>query len=193
MRSFRLGSSLVLAIALAWCGAVSAADNTTTATTTDTNSQTNVTNADTSPQDILSKIHTTNQNEIRMAKLALQKGHSPEVKKFAQRMIKDHTMADQKVMSIAKQENLTIGQYPLTAQQQGQMDKLASTSGTEFDKAYMEANRAGHHMAVDMLKNVEAQATDAKVKNLAKQLLPTVEHHDKMAEEIHPGSGKSTS
>jgi putative membrane protein len=174
-----MGSSLVLAIALAWCGAVSAAVN--------------MTNADTSPQDILSKIHTTNQNEIRMAKLALQKGHSPEVKKFAQRMIKDHTMADQKVMKIAKEEGLTLGQYPLTAHQQGQMDKLASTTGTEFDKAYMEANRVGHHKAVDMLKNAEAQTNDPRIKRLVSQLLPTVEHHDQMAEQIHPGSGKSAS
>ncbi|MFL5815840.1 MAG: DUF4142 domain-containing protein [Bdellovibrionia bacterium] len=177
--SFRFGSSLVVALALVWCGAARAADN--------------MTNADTSPQDILSKIHTVNQQEIKMAKLAMQKGHSPEVKQFAQRMIKDHTKADQKVAKLAKQEGFTLGQVPMTAQQQGQMEKLASTSGTEFDRAYMEANRVGHHMAVEMLKNAEQQTSDAKVKSLVTQLLPTVEHHDQMAEQIHPGSGKSSS
>jgi putative membrane protein len=162
--------SLVMAIALACCSFAGAVDN--------------MTHNDTSPQDILSKIHTTNQNEITLAKMAMQKAKSPEVKKFAQQMIKDHTMADQKVMKLAKQENLTASKYPLTAMQQGQMDKLTSASGDEFDRLYMEANRVGHDNAVTMLKDAEKQTSDPKVKNLVTQLLPTVEHHDHLAKQI---------
>jgi putative membrane protein len=180
MRSaFRFGSSFVVALALVWCGAARAADN--------------MTNADTSPQDILSKIHTVNQQEIKMAKVAMQKGHSPEVKKFAQQMIKDHTMADQKVMKLAKQEKITLGQYPMTAMQQGQMDKLAAATGAEFDRLYMETNRTGHNMAIEMLKNAQKQTSDPKVKALVTQLLPTVEHHEHLAKEIQPDNVKSAS
>ncbi len=168
--------ALVVATAMSWCSLAGAADS--------------MTNGDTSPQDVLSKIHTTNQNEIQMAKLAMQKAQSPEVKQFAQQMIKDHTAADQKVVKLAKQEHLTLGKYPLTAAQQGTMDKLMSTSGTEFDKAYMEANRVGHDKAITMLKDAEKQTTDPKVKALIAQLLPTVEHHDHLAKEIHPGQSK---
>jgi putative membrane protein len=163
---------MAIAMVLTWCNLASAEENKT--------------NADTSPQDILSKIHTTNQNEIRMAKLAMQKASSKDVKNFAQKMIKDHTKADQKVMKLAKQEHLTLGRYPLTAGEQGQIDNLMSASGADFDRLYMEANRAGHEHAVSMLKEAENQTMDPKVKALVAQLLPTVSHHNELAKEIHP-------
>ena len=141
---------------------------------------------DTSLQDTLSKIHTVNQNEINMAKMALEKGQSNQVKSFAQRMIKDHSMADQKVMNLAKQEKLTLTKYPLTASEQGQMDQLNASSGNEFDRLYMEANRKGHDQALTMLKDSERQVTDPKAKKLISQLIPKVAHHDKLARNIRP-------
>jgi putative membrane protein len=195
MRSaFRFGSSFVLALAIAWSGIAGAADNMTdTSTNTTTSSTSNTTSNENSAHEILSNIHTTNQLEIRMAKLARQKAESPKVKDFAQRMIKDHTMADQKVMKLAKQEGVKVGQYPLTAMQQGQIDKLMASSGEEFDRLYMETNRTGHHKAIEMLESAKNKATDPKVKNLVTQLLPTVEHHEQLAQEIHPDTAKSSS
>lgn len=168
----RLSALFAVVAAMTYCGVASAADT--------------MTNNDASAQNILSEIHTTNQNEISMAKLAMQKAQSKQVKSFANHMIKDHTMADQKVMKLAKQENITLGKMPLTAQQQGQIDKLMAASGEEFDRLYMEANRVGHQQAITMLKDAEQKATDPKVKTLVSKLLPTVEHHEHLAKEIHP-------
>jgi putative membrane protein len=169
---------LALAVALTWSG-FAHADK--------------MSKSDTSPQDVLSQIHTTNQNEISMAKLALQKAQSPEVKKFAQKMIQDHTQADQKVMQLAKKEGVTAEKYPLSAQEQGQVDQLEAASSTEFDRLYMEANRKGHDKAISMLENAEKQTSDPKVKKLVAELLPKVQHHDRMAKEIRPSENNPTS
>lgn len=168
----RLSGIFMLVAAMTWCGLASAADN--------------AANNDASAQNILSEIHTVNQHEISLAKLARSKAETPQVKDFANRMIKDHTAADQKVMKLAKQENITLGQTPMTAQQQGSVDKLMASNGEEFDRLYMEANRVGHDKAITMLKQAEQKTTDPKVKNLVAQLLPTVEHHDHLAKQIQP-------
>jgi putative membrane protein len=43
-----------------------------------------------------------------MAQLALRKASSPQVKEFAQRMVADHTQANQDLMQLGKSENLTL-------------------------------------------------------------------------------------
>jgi predicted outer membrane protein len=96
-------------------------------------------------------------------------------------------------MQLAKQEGVKAEKYPLSAQEQGQVDELEAASSTEFDRLYMEANRKGHDKAIAMLENAEKQTSDAKVKKLVSELLPKIEHHDRMAKEIRPSEEKSAS
>src|SRR5215813_5148160 len=50
--------------------------------------------------------------EIQTAQVAQQKAESPQVKTFAQRMITDHTQANNDLQQIAQQENLTLPTEP---------------------------------------------------------------------------------
>ncbi len=50
--------------------------------------------------------------EIQAAQIAKQKAESPQVKAFADRMISDHTQANNDLQQIAQQENLTLPTEP---------------------------------------------------------------------------------
>jgi predicted outer membrane protein len=57
---------------------------------------------------LLSFIHDANQNEIALSKLALQNSSSTQVKDFANRMITDHTQADDQVVAFANSHNIDL-------------------------------------------------------------------------------------
>jgi putative membrane protein len=46
--------------------------------------------------------------EVKLGELAASKGQSPKVKEFGQKMIDDHTKANNDLMSIAQKKNLTV-------------------------------------------------------------------------------------
>jgi predicted outer membrane protein len=57
---------------------------------------------------LLGFIHQANQNEIALSKLALQNSSSTQVKDFANRMIADHTQADDQVVAFASSHNVDL-------------------------------------------------------------------------------------
>ncbi|PYO92849.1 MAG: hypothetical protein DMD62_11845 [Gemmatimonadetes bacterium] len=61
-----------------------------------------------SDEEVVMRIHHTNQVEIRAAKLAQSHASSAKVKSLASRLIKDHTASDQKIVALAKQLNVTL-------------------------------------------------------------------------------------
>ena len=75
--------------------------------------------------------------EVQMGQLALQKASSPQVKEFAQRMVTDHSQANQDLMQLAKADNLTLPTQ-LDPKHKSEMDRLSAMSGNAFDGAYMQ-------------------------------------------------------
>jgi putative membrane protein len=57
---------------------------------------------------LLGKIHHDNQGEIEMANLAKQNSSSDAVKKYADRIIADHSKADEQVVALAKSKNIDL-------------------------------------------------------------------------------------
>ncbi len=63
------------------------------------------------------ELKSSGQFEIDSSTLALQKSQNDEVKKFAQKMIDDHTAADEKLMETLKQANLPEPEYAMMEEQ----------------------------------------------------------------------------
>ena len=51
--------------------------------------------------------------EVQAAQLAQQRGGSPQVKQFAERMVADHTQANSELRQIAKQDSIAFSQREL--------------------------------------------------------------------------------
>src|SRR5437899_6655685 len=75
--------------------------------------------------------------EVELGKLAQTQGSSDAVKQFGQRMVDDHTKANEELTRIAADKGITLPSG-LDAKNQATKDRLSKLSGKDFDRAYME-------------------------------------------------------
>ena len=123
--------------------------------------------------------------EVELGKLAVQSASSDEVKRFGQRMIDDHTKANDKLKEVASKEGITLP-TSLDAKDQAIKTRLSKLSGDQFDKAYMKDMVRDHKKDVAAFQNESSTGSDPAVKNFASETLPTVQDHLKEAETIEP-------
>jgi len=83
--------------------------------------------------------------EVELGKVAAEKASSPEVKQFAQKMVDDHTKANEQLKQIASKSNIPIADT-LDSKHQSRIDKLSKLSGPDFDKAYVKDQVKDHEM-----------------------------------------------
>jgi putative membrane protein len=122
--------------------------------------------------------------EVEMARLAVDKASSDDVKKYAQQMIDDHTAANTELMQIASQKGVTLPAGP-DAKHMALMEKLRGMSGADFDRMYIKEAGVGDHSKMEKLfmkESTGGKDTDARA--FASKTLPTVQMHLKMARDM---------
>lgn len=120
--------------------------------------------------------------EIASSKAALDMSKSAAIKKFAQKMIDAHTASTAKLKTVTAGLSPAITPDPtLTAEQQTQIDAMKKMSGTDFDKAYIDAQTVAHQQTLDALKGYAANGDVPALKTFATNLVPTVAAHLNMA------------
>lgn len=122
-----------------------------------------------------------NTEEINLAQLAAQKASDPAVQQFAQRMIQDHTKANQQLSQIVSQKGATMPTTP-TSGQERETDRLAKLSGADFDKAYMDYMVKEHKKDVKEFQKEADKAKDPDIKAFAANTVPILQEHLQMAE-----------
>ncbi len=130
--------------------------------------------------------------EVALGKLAVEKASNSEVKKFGQRMVDDHTKANNELKQLASQKNVTLPQ-DLSAKDKAMKAKLENLSGEQFDQSYMKGMVKDHKKDVSDFRRESTSAKDPDVKKFASQTLPTLEEHLKQAESIAKPAGKAAS
>lgn len=114
--------------------------------------------------------------EVELGKIAAQRASSSDVKEFGQRMVTDHTKANDELKDLASRKNVTLHEG-LDAKQQAEVKRLSKLSGHEFDQSYMKAMTTDHEHDVAAFKKAASSSPDADVKSFASQTLPTLEDH----------------
>ena len=114
--------------------------------------------------------------EVELGKLAAQKASNDAVKQFGQRMVDDHSKANDQLKQIASKSNIEVP-AALDSKHQSRIDKLAKLSGPAFDKAYVKDQLKDHERDVDDFKSEAQNGSDPNVKQFAMQTLPTLQEH----------------
>lgn len=127
--------------------------------------------------------------EVEMARLALERAASDNVKQYAQHMLDDHTRANEELKQIASSKGVALP-TTLDAKHMSLMSKLRGMSGAEFDRLYMKEAGVKDHTDMEKLFQREAsRGMDADAKSFAAKTLPTVREHLQMAR--NQAGGKS--
>ena len=113
------------------------------------NDNNNVSSGD---KDFVKDIATANIAEVELGRMALDKAVNPDVKKFAQMMVDDHTKANEDLTTLATQDNIAIPSG-LDDKHNDLRDKLAKKTGADFDKDYIDAMVDGHKDVMDKLES----------------------------------------
>jgi putative membrane protein len=129
--------------------------------------------------------------EVQLGQLATQKGQSDDVKKFGQRMVDDHTKANDQLKSIAQQKGVQIPS-DLDSKDKALKDKLSGLSGAEFDRMYMQHMVQDHKKDVAEFQKEASNGKDPDVKNFASQTLPTLKEHLQMAQQSAPSTASKS-
>jgi len=127
--------------------------------------------------------------EVELGNLAKEKASSSEVKQFAQRMVDDHTKANDQLKSIASEKGVTLP-TSLDSKDQALKDRLSSLSGEQFDRTYMDNMVKDHTKDVSEFRKEANSGKDPDVKSFADKTLPTLESHLKEARQIAPKERK---
>lgn len=139
----------------------------------------------TDPQ-IMKVLTVTNEGEITMAKFAKDKTKNPEVKKFAEHMMKDHEANKDETMKLAKKLKVSPEDNILsnTIKKDGELSMDMVKKQKDFDKAYI---------------NDQVSAHETVLENIDKKLLPNAENAElkahlektKKAVQTHLDHGKA--
>jgi len=130
--------------------------------------------------------------EVELGKLATEKASSPDVKSFGQRMVDDHSKANDQLKQLAAQKQVELPQQP-SAKHQATKAKLEKLSGPAFDKAYVQEMLTDHKKDVAEFQKESKTAQDSDLKNFASDTLPTLQEHLKQVQSIAPSQGAEAS
>jgi len=126
--------------------------------------------------------------EVELGRLAAQQGASDAVKQFGQRMVDDHSKANQELMALAQGKGITLP-TEMDEKHHKDMTKLSGLSGAEFDREYGKMMASDHRKDVSEFEKESSRAADADLREFATRTLPTLQEHLRMAEAL-PGANR---
>ena len=127
--------------------------------------------------------------EVALGQLAQSNASSPDVKQFGERMVNDHSKANEELTRLASEKGITLPSG-LDARSQATKDRLSKLKGAAFDRAYMADMVNDHRADVSEFQKEANSGQDADLKAFAAKTLPTLQEHLRMAESVHTGVKK---
>jgi len=121
--------------------------------------------------------------EVKLGQLAEEKAQSGEVKKFGERMVEDHTKANDQLKEVAMKENINLPS-DLDPKDEAKYESLSKLSGPQFDKAYSRAMVKDHAQDIAEFRREATNGQKPDLKRFASETLPTLQSHLRQARQM---------
>ncbi len=121
--------------------------------------------------------------EVALGKLAAEKGASDAVKDFGNRMVKDHSKANDELKEVASKLNATVP-AKVDAMHQATIDKMSGMSGAAFDTAYVKDMIKDHKKDIAEFETADKSVKNADLKKFIEETVPVMKEHLTMIEKF---------
>lgn len=120
--------------------------------------------------------------EVKLGKFAEEHAANDAVKKFGERMVRDHSLMNKELHEITSKKGIKLAEG-LDQKHQELMDELSKLKGSEFDRAYTKDMVSGHEKVIEQFEIEAKNGRDPDVKAWAEKWLPTLREHLTLARE----------
>ena len=134
--------------------------------------------------DFTARVASCSLHHIELGKLAATNAADPELKKFAERMVADHTKALDDLKTAAKSANVPVPDK-MDADDQKEVDRFRTLKGADFDKAYIAHMVKDHEKGEGLLNRAKNDLKNPGLKDFATRSIPIVQDHLKVARQIN--------
>jgi putative membrane protein len=121
--------------------------------------------------------------EVKLGAMAKEQAASPEVQQFGQRMITDHTKANEELMALAQAKDISVS-AEMDDQHQETAETLSKMQGSQFDREFMRHMVKDHEKAVQLFLAASQESQDTGIKAFAAKTLPTLQAHLQLARQV---------
>lgn len=132
--------------------------------------QTSLSNDD---RKFIEKATKSSMTEVTISRASVDQLTNPRLRDFAQKMISDHTNANQELMSLAAQKGVDLSHKDM------KIDKVSekwSKKTEDLDKDYIDQMVDDHQESVELFEKA-TRSTDADIAAFARKTLPKLQQH----------------
>ena len=130
-------------------------------------------------------------SEIDAARLAAAKAANPDVRAYAQQLVRDHEQMQRDGAELAKRHDLgaeqTSDAAAIRARGKSLVDTLNTLSGQAFDMTYVDEQVADHQAALQALHAWQRYADERELREQLRKARPIVQAHYDHAMALLPG------
>lgn len=123
-----------------------------------------------------------NAKEIALGKIATDNGHSDATRQFGQRLVQDHSKANQQLKALAQRKGLDLS--PPSPKQGKTAQKFRQMQGADFDRAFADYMVKDHKKGIELYRKEASQGRDADLQAYARDTLPVLETHLQNAQSL---------
>lgn len=124
----------------------------------------------------------SDQNEIQLSKLVLEKGATGMAKTHADMMITDHTKSTADLKAIATKKNITLP-TDMDAEHKAIAEQMRKLSGKDLEKKFMEQMVTDHQKTLNTMAAHKAMTQDADLQTFITKTTPVIEKHLTMSKD----------
>ena len=130
---------------------------------------------------VLDVLTVANQGEIDYSQIAAEKASNASVKKYAQKMVKEHGTMLEAVKGLASRLGVTPAANDkandLKEEAAKDITDLNAKSGADFDKEFIDEQIDMHQETLDLLGDLDGRTTNADLKAAIAEAKPKVQAH----------------